>query len=175
MKGSPRPEAVAAGRFGRDRELWLYPPLAFARVGMSDHPMDDFAWGPNDVRPRGTGKTTVVAAETLRVGEDGTVTAEVPEELRFKDEMGWRPVCPFFEVHGTWTDGDERSTGPITDAVLDAHGLTREDVRWDVHVANLKPFHMTLDEGDRLEAVIELRGDDTGPHALEGRTPGTPG
>ena len=155
-------------------ELWLYPPLAFARVGMSDDPMDNFAWGPNDVRPRGTGKTTVVPAETLHVAADGTITSEVPEQLRFKDGAGWRPVCPFFELHGSWTQGDKRSSGPITDAVLDAHGLSRQDVRWQVQVANLKPFHMTLDDGDRLEALVELRGDETERRALEGRTPGAP-
>ena len=153
-------------------ELWLYPPLAFARVGMSDAPAENYAWGPNDVHPRGTGKTTVVPAETLHLDDDGTVTAELPAELRFKDAAGWRPVCPFFELHGTWEEAGATVGGPITPAVLEAQGLSLADVRWRVHVANLKPFHMTLDDGDRLEAILELGGEDSGRRELEGRTPG---
>lgn len=154
------------------RDLWLYPPLAFARVGMSDVPADNYAWGPNDVRPRGTGKTTAVPAETLRVADDGTVTAELPAELHFKDAAGWRPVCPFFELHASWEEGGAARSGPVTAELLEAHGLSLSDVRWSVHVANLKPFHMTLDEGDRLEARLEVGGGETSRRQLEGRTPG---
>jgi hypothetical protein len=41
------------------RKLLIYPPLAFARLGNSSTPLDAFAWGPNDVTPRGTAKTTM--------------------------------------------------------------------------------------------------------------------
>lgn len=153
------------------QDLWLYPPLAFARVGKSSTPSDNYAWGPNDVRPRGTGKTTAVPAETLHVGDDGTITAETPAELDFKDASGWRPVCPFFELHGNWDADGVPQHGPITVELLEAHGLSLADLRWHVHVANLKAFHMTLDDGDRLEAILEVGGTETDRRQLEGRTP----
>ncbi|WP_086603142.1 hypothetical protein [Streptomyces swartbergensis] len=83
--------------------LWLHTPLAFARLGPSSVPCDNYRWGPSDLRPRGTGKTTVVPDLTLDVAADGTVTERMPEYVQFKDEAGWRPLCPFFELHGSWT------------------------------------------------------------------------
>jgi len=82
------------------QKLVLYPPLAISRVGPSPTPCDNFNWGPNDLTPRGTGKTTIVPVDTLRVSDDGTVSSFLPTTLTFKDEIGWKPVCPFFEVHG---------------------------------------------------------------------------
>jgi hypothetical protein len=56
------------------QQVWLYPPLAIARLGPSDIPCDSFNWGTNDMRPRGTGQTTIEPAETLHLAVDGTVT-----------------------------------------------------------------------------------------------------
>jgi hypothetical protein len=79
-------------------KLWLYPPLAIARLGTSNTPCDNFTWSPDDLRPRGTGKTTIKPAQTLQVAADGTVTATItmPTEISFKDAQGLKPVCPFF-------------------------------------------------------------------------------
>ncbi len=141
------------------RKLWLYPPLAFARLGTSRTPCDSYHWGPNDLRPRGTGKTTVVPAETLDVAADGTVTSRLPLEMVFKDAEGIRPVCPFFELHGEWELRGEVNSGPVTPTVLGAFGLTERDLRWRVDVANLKPFHYTLQADDQVVATLELNGD----------------
>jgi hypothetical protein len=153
------------------REVWLYPPLGIARLGRSAMPCENFAWGPNDVRPRGTGKTTLVPAPTLDVAADGHVTERLPEQIVFKDAQGFRPVCPFFELHGAWQDGGTERTGPITPEVLAAFGLSLADVEWTVEVANLKPFHYTLAAGDGIEARLSLRGDQTQRVALHGGTP----
>ncbi|GHO97421.1 hypothetical protein KSF_074690 [Reticulibacter mediterranei] len=77
------------------QELWLYPPLAFSRLGRSKIPCDSFRWGPNDVHPRGTGKTTIEPTQTLLVAEDGTLTSKLPDKIEFKDADGFKPVCPF--------------------------------------------------------------------------------
>src|SRR5919202_244014 len=87
--------------------IWFYPPLAFARVGSAEQPLDNFLWGPNDNAPRGTGKTTIIPAETLRIDSTGMITSYMPEDIAFKEVVDgreiFRPVCPWFEVHGRWT------------------------------------------------------------------------
>lgn len=175
--------------------LWLYPPLAYGRLGPSPNPCDSYLWGPNDLSPRGTGKTTVLPAETFDLGDDGTLTSRIPATVTFKDADGFRPVCPFFELHGEWTDdaggsarrrgrgrghgrgggggggGGERRHGPITPDVLAANGFDLADVVWEVEVANLKPFHYTLDDANRISAGVNLRGNDTTRRPLLGTSP----
>jgi len=151
--------------------LLLSPPLAYGRLGPSATPCDSFHWGPNDLHPRGTGKTTVQPAETLSVGPDGVVTASTPETVQFKDAAGFRPVAPFFELHAEWTADGARRTGPVTEPLLHGFGLSIADLRWEVEVANLKAFHYTLDEGDRIEARLVIAGDDCTRHELAGVSP----
>lgn len=152
--------------------IWLQPPLAIARLGASAVPCDNYRYGPSDLSPRGTGKTTVEPVETLDVAADGTLTTRTPQKVRFKDADGWRPVCPFFEVHGSWTttDGESR-TGALTTDVLAGFGLDLGDVRWRVSVANLKAHHITQQPDDRVEAQAEVRGDDHQRHPLSGSSP----
>ncbi|MCK9879026.1 hypothetical protein MXD59_25260 [Frankia sp. Ag45/Mut15] len=151
--------------------LWLYPPLAYGRLGPSPTPCDNYRWGPNDLSSRGTGRTTVQPAETLEVAEDGTVTVRRPAAVTFKDAAGFRPVCPFFELHGAWTVDGVAQEGPITVEVLAAAGLALADVRWEVEVANLKAHHYTQVDDDRIVATVSIAGDDTGRRPLEGRSP----
>ncbi len=147
--------------------LWLYPPLAFARLGNADTPLDAFVWGPNDDTPRGTGTTTVQPAETLSIRADGTVFSWLPAQVCFQDETGIRPVCPFFELHGEWTDAAGTHRGPLTPAVVDA-----AELRWRVDVANHKPFNMTQDEQTKIAASVALNGDACASAAeLQGRSP----
>ncbi|MEU4732626.1 hypothetical protein [Streptomyces sp. NPDC023588] len=151
--------------------LWLQPPLAFARLGPSPVPCDNYRWGPSDLTPRGTGKTTVLPALTLDLAEDGTLTERMPEQVQFKDEDGWRPVCPYFELHGEWTVDGRSGSGCVTEQVLAESGLSLGDVRWEVSVANLKAHHLTQQAGDRVEARLELAGDDHRSRVLAGSSP----
>ncbi|MCT9005893.1 hypothetical protein ACWGKW_09915 [Streptomyces sp. NPDC054766] len=152
-------------------QLWIQPPLAFARLGPSPKPCDNYRWGRSDLTPRGTGKTTVEPQPTLDLAADGTLSERMPQEVRFKDEAGWRPVCPYFEVHGSWTVDGERHTGPLTEEVLARFGLGLGDVRWQVSVANLKAHHLTRSDDDRIEATVGVRGDDHQQHRLAGTSP----
>ncbi|MEV3987275.1 hypothetical protein AB0J57_00025 [Streptomyces sp. NPDC049837] len=156
-------------------KMWLYPPLAFARLGPSPEPCENYRYGPNDLTPRGTGKTVVLPAPSLVVADDGTVTERAPQgnRVRFKDERGWRPICPFFEVHGSWVIDGVRDDGRITTEVLDAFGLTLADVRWKVEVANLKAHQCTRAEDDRIDATVEVAGNQHERRPLEGRSPQT--
>lgn len=154
------------------QKLWLFPPLAFARLGRSETPCDNFHWGPNDIRPRGTGKTVIQPAETLHVAVDGTVTSSLPTEIILKDAAGFRPICPFFELHAEWSTQDGAvHSGPITQQVLALFGLTVHDLKWKVEVANLKPFHYTLVPDDRIVATVEVTGDVTERQLLRGISP----
>jgi hypothetical protein len=152
--------------------LWIYPPLAFARLGGSDTPLESFAWGEDDTTPHGSGKTTIAPATTLRVADDGTISTYLPENIRFKDEQGFRPVCPFFELHARWSDPQGNVTeGPVTEDLLALHGLGLQHLTWTVKVANLKPFNMVQDPDTRIDAIIEITGDDHASHELQGRAP----
>ncbi|MFD3758073.1 hypothetical protein [Streptomyces sp. NPDC058622] len=158
-------------------KIWLHPPLAFARLGPSPTPCGNYHYGgQSDLSPRGTGKTIVVPAPTLEVADDGTLTERQPdpcERVRFKDVNGFRPICPFFELHGTWTsaDGQRHTEKPITVDVLAEFGIDLAEVKWQVNVANLKAHQCTGSPGDRIEAAVELRGNDHLRHPLEGRSP----
>ncbi|MGP4049719.1 hypothetical protein [Streptomyces sp. 2A115] len=152
-------------------QLWLHPPLAFARLGPSPVPCDNYRWGPSDLSPRGTGQTTVVPDTTVDVAADGTLTERLPESVQFKDASGFRPVCPFFELHGSWTADGQSHSGPVTTQVLADHGIGLADVRWRVAVANLKPHHYTGTPGDRVEATVELAGHEHERRELTGRSP----
>jgi hypothetical protein len=47
------------------KSIWLTPPLAFGRVGASPVPSDAFMWGRDDLRPEGTGRTTLQLIDTF--------------------------------------------------------------------------------------------------------------
>ena len=158
------------------KRIWLYPPLAFARVGGSSTPCENFYWGPDDLTPDGTARTRLVAAETLRVAEDGTVTSHQPlptDSVIFKDNEGFRPVCPFFEVHAEWeSDSGEKGGGPLTEAMLERFKLPADKLSWRVEVFNLKAFHLTDSKGDRIAASVDILAGDFGRHRLEGGSVG---
>ncbi|MEV6974045.1 hypothetical protein [Kitasatospora sp. NPDC093806] len=151
--------------------IWLQPPLAIARLGPSPVPCDNYQWGPSDLTPRGSGKTTVLPAPTLDLAPDGTLSERTPDRVVFKDADGWRPVCPYFELHGSWTVDGTGHTGPLTEAVLARFGLGPADVRWRVAVGNHKAHHYTGSPGDRIDASVEVDGDDHGRHPLDGVSP----
>src|ERR1700755_159295 len=95
--------------------IWLAPPLAFGRLGSSPTPCANFHWSRNDLTPDGTGTTTLVPAETLELDASGAVSSSVPDRIVFRDDQegGIRPVCPFYELHGTWTEDGKEVEGPI--------------------------------------------------------------
>lgn len=150
------------------QKLSLWPPLAFARLGGSSTPCDNYSWGPNDNRPGGSGKTTIAPEETLVLKPDGTLSVEKPTAIQFKDHEGFRPLCPFFELYGQWDDGNWY---PVTQQVLEDFGIRDEEVIWEVTLANLKPFHHTRQDSDRITASVQESAVDTTRYELQGRSP----
>src|ERR1700730_6845398 len=151
--------------------IWLTPPLAFARVGSSPTPAAAFMWSGNDLTPDGSGQTTLKLVETINLDVNGVPTLATPDRVIFRDRQGICPVCPYFELHGTWTDKGREVSGPVTTTVLKNSGVKLQDIGWEIHCAQLKAFHYTYDAANRIDAVLSVRGDDTMRHALEGRSP----
>jgi len=158
------------------KKIWLTPPMAFARIGSSDTPMDAYYWSENNPNPKGSNKTTIVPAPTLTIDADGNLGECLPKEIRFKEvtDKGeiFRPVCPWYELHGTFTtdDGSE-FTGPVTNRILADNGLTVHDIQWSIHVENRKSFQMTLDEETKIIGKVTVRGDDTIKKDIKGYCP----
>ncbi|MBG0792342.1 hypothetical protein IYY11_02570 [Methylocystis sp. H62] len=146
-------------------EIWLCPPLAVARLGSSPTICDNFEWGPTDRGPGGTGKTTLRALDSLELDANANPSVKpATGEVVFKDRDNngtwhFRPVCPYFELHGRWTIDGQSDSGPITKGLLAALGIDLSTVTWRVRLANLKAYQFTLSEGDKLECFEEIRGD----------------
>jgi hypothetical protein len=153
------------------KRIWLYPPLAFARVGSSPVPCKNFDWGPDDLTPHGTSRTRVRGIETLQVTKDGTILSCPPaDSVVFRDQDGVRPVCPFFELHGAWDDNGRDDEGPITPGLLARFNMSASDLTWTICVVNDKAYHLTHSRGDRIAATLQILGDDCGKQPLEGRS-----
>ncbi len=146
--------------------LVILPPMAIARVGSGLEPLEAFSWGENEFGPDGSGKTSIRPEPSLRFGDDHALSAYLPSAIRFKDEGGFRPVCPFFELHGVWSEGGAEHTAPIDTAMVPPGQVT-----WQVDVANLKASNLTGDAGCAISASLAVRADAAGWHALEGRCP----
>lgn len=141
--------------------IWFTPPLAIARVGASSTPQVAFSWSANDLRPRGSARTTLATMETINVASDGTPILSMPTEILFRDAEGVRPVAPFFELNASWSDAAGMvHSGPVTIAKLSEWGVGADAIIFDVHLANLKAFHYTQDVGDRVEARVHVTGTD---------------
>jgi hypothetical protein len=145
-------------------EIRILPPLAIARLGDSETPVEAYDLEVPNNKPLGFRQ--IVPRETLRVDPRTGEIAEayVPDRIRFKDGNAVRPVAPFLEVFAR-IDGGELE--PLTAGMLEAEGLSPRDVKWTVHVANIKIFRRTRDEADKIEARIDRIADHEA-HALEG-------
>lgn len=143
-------------------EIRILPPLAVARLGSSSEPLENYELvidQPLDHR-------SIAPSETLRVdratGE--IVEAYVPSEIRFRDGDRIRPVAPFLEVFArTGPDVLE----PLTVDLLQAEGLSPEDLRWTVTLGNVKAFRRTGDVDDKITATASFS--DHARYPLEGQ------
>jgi hypothetical protein len=144
------------------QQIRLLPPLAISRLGSSPEPVNNYDLVIPDDQPLGYRR--IESAPTLIVDEStGRITArEEKLPVTFKDEQGRiRPVAPFIELWGRGDDEDEW-------VHLTADDLAGAEIRWRVHVANIKAFRRTGDPDDRIEASTgwfddhtrrELRGE----------------
>src|SRR5215813_377565 len=72
-------------------EIFFLPPLAIARVGGSDKPLDAFYWD-TDKSIHGANRTVIRPDVTLKVLPDGTLRPFKPNAIQFRDGNLLRPV-----------------------------------------------------------------------------------
>jgi hypothetical protein len=146
-------------------ELRILPPFAIARLGSSPEPMDNYDLNIEDP----IGVRQIQPAETLIVNrKTGEVTARHPPfEVRFRDEKyRIRPIAPFLEVWVRFKGANELV--PLTTKLLSGLKLAPKNVKWSVHVANIKAYRRTGDLNDRIEAETDAFSDHA-VHELAGR------
>lgn len=142
-----------------DRRFLIQPPLAFARIGLSETPLDWLLWGPNDNSVHGTGKTTLF--QCIGVDKDGyPIPAAKEEPLTFRDREEIRPVCPYFELNEITEGGSETA---VTD-----ESINPADLVWTVTLGNRKAHYRTHSEGDKITGEITASADKPGFYSING-------
>lgn len=134
-------------------ELRILPPFAIARLGSASEPMDNYQLQLDQEDPMGYRQ--ILPADTLMVDRETGEISKLyrPSSVKFKDDQGRiRPIAPFLEL---WASFEEDGPLlPLTLTHLDDLGLTAADVKWSVHVANIKAFRRTRDPNDQIHAEI---------------------
>jgi hypothetical protein len=170
------------------------PPLAFARLGGSATPLENFIWR-NDPTIHGAAQNTVEPALSLRVADDGRLVPYVPTILQFRDGEHLRPVAPFLELWARveFSDGDLKEDAahelgttpttvagqpelvPLTSRLLRKAGGDLGGVLYTVHLGNHKAARRTGDPANAFEAWQQVQADDFRSHQLLAITPPAPG
>ena len=143
-------------------DIQILPPLAIARLGSSETPLENYELAVEDP----LGHRTINPLDTLRVdaasGEISEYRSTLP--FKFRDGPRIRPVAPFLEI---FARTDAETLVPLTVDLLAAEGLKASDIRWTVKVGNVKAFRRTGNEEDKIYASATFSDHD--PHPMEGR------
>lgn len=153
-------------------ELYFLPPMAMARLGNSDTPLEAFAW-EEDSRVHSACRTVIRPRVSFRVRSDGSIEPYLPREIRFKDGDQIRPVAPFFEL---WADvlvpAQGRQQVPVTLDLLDSLGVSLDQhLLIYAHAANTKASRRVQDPACSFAARVTIRGGDYAKHNLLASSP----
>jgi len=131
------------------KALRILPPIAIGRLGSAAQPLDNYRIEVKDEETLGFRR--IVPEETLIVDEGSGKIKETqrPDTIDFTHDGKIRPVAPFLEVFVVTEDD---SLVPLTEEVLRGHGLSPDDVRWQVRVANRKIARRTQEDADAINA-----------------------
>jgi hypothetical protein len=156
-------------------ELFFLPPLAIARVGGSDTPLESFSW-VTDPEPHAAHRTTLEPATSFEVLTDGSVRPYVPVTIRFKDGALIRPLAPFLELWASvqHADGTVEDV-PLTLGLLRRLGCGLGHLSYSLTFANRKAERRTWDQACAFIAQLEVAGDDHRRHPLLAWSPHEPG
>jgi hypothetical protein len=119
--------------------VFFRPPLAIARVGGSDTPLDSFVWGA-DPTIHGAHRTVIRPAVSFEVLSDGSLRPYQPAAIQFRDRGLLRPVAPFFEL---WVKFANGRCEPLTPRFLRSRDASTDNVEYTVIVANRKAQRRT--------------------------------
>jgi hypothetical protein len=143
--------------------LFFLPPMATARLGGSDTPLDSFTW-IEDPTIHGAGQTAIAPSTSLEVLADGSVRPNLPAAIQFRDGTLLRPTAPFFELWALLEGASDIQ--PLTTAMLQDAGGSLAGVAFTVTAANRKAARRTGNETCAFSARIQVAGDDHDPHPL---------
>jgi hypothetical protein len=147
----------------RIQQIFFLPPMATARLGGSDIPLDSFTW-VEDPTLHGAGLTVIAPTTSLEVLQDGSVRPFLPTSIQFRDGTFLRPVAPFFEL---WAQLEgETDIKALTTALLEECGGSVDGVTFTVTASNHKAARRTGDPACAFTARIEVLGNDYNPHPL---------
>jgi hypothetical protein len=159
------------------QSIFIDPPIAIARVGGSTVPQDAYLWVESP-DPRSDGETTIVPTWSLEILSDGSVSPNLPTELRLRDGALIRPVCPFFELWAmVGAPGSAQDTWretPVTPALLARFGASESDLTLRIDAHNLKAARRTgkSKHGFGTTPPVDITGDEHGSHVLFATSPG---
>ena len=144
-------------------QILFLPPMAVARLGGSDTPLEAFTWS-EDPSLHGAGLTVITPAITLVVQDDGSVLPNLPDTITFRDGNLFRPAAPFLELWAKVSGVDEIQ--PLTLNLLDANGAGPESLSFTVTAANRKAARRSGDNDCAFQASVTVIGTDHGKHPL---------
>ena len=151
-------------------QVFFLPPMAVARLGGSDTPLESFTW-VEDPSQHGAGTTVIQPAISLEVQVDGSVRPFLPAAIQFRDGNLLRPVAPFFEL---WAKlQNQADPVPLTAALLEESGGSVDGVTYTVSAANRKAARRTADDSCAFSAQIQVVGNDHTRHRLLASSLGT--
>ncbi|KYG06247.1 hypothetical protein BE21_35955 [Sorangium cellulosum] len=140
-------------------EIFFLPPLAIARVGGSETPLECFTWA-TDQDIDGGNSTAIVPAVTLDVSADGSLRPYMPSVIRFRDGRALRPVAPFFELWATVSGEAGTEEVPLTLELLESQGASPADIHYTATAANRKAQRRTGKASCAFIAQMDVGGTD---------------
>jgi hypothetical protein len=152
-------------------EIYFLPPLAIARVGGSETPLDSFVW-QTDQTIHGVRSTVIRPQLSFEVLADGSLRPYQPNAIQFRDRGLLRPVAPFFEL---WVKLRKRGCNPLTSALLERLGGSLDSVEYTVTVANRKAQRRTGSAACAYIAWASVVASDHGRKPLQAFSPYSPG
>ncbi len=162
-------------------DVFFLPPMAVARVGASDTPIESFHWA-EDRTSHGATATVIEPGITLRVNADASLTPYLPKKITFKDEgkdgapAAIRPTAPFFELWARLQDEDgTEQEEPVTLALLAELGLGLDGVRYRLTAGNRKAARRAGTQSCAFIAEVTAQGDDHEPKELLAISPHSSG
>jgi hypothetical protein len=155
-------------------EMFFLPPLAIARLGGSDTPLESFHWVAA-CSAYTAHQTIIQPAVTIVLDDDGTPLPYMPQGIRFRDGSKLRPVAPFFELWMRVKEGRRKPVvRPVTLELLRLLRLKPADLRFRITVANKKAQRRTQSTSCGFVAQIDCRGDDYSRKQLLAYSPTDP-
>jgi hypothetical protein len=149
------------------RALRILPPLAIARLGGADEPLDNYRLDEDPDQPLGYRAIVPEPTLVVDIGTGEIVGTRTPDAIDWKTDGRIRPVAPFLEL---FAETEAGALEPLTVDHLKALGVSADAIEWRVTVANRKVERRTGDPRDRVAADTGWFG---GHHAqpLEGHSP----